>query len=420
MSVSSPVARRRSLKSLLGPIALIGISTLVLSGCTLPGPTATDGPRKPITLKIGTILPQTGTLSALGPATEASVALAAQEINEADMGITVKVEYLDSGDTTTDTASTSVKTLLSHHVSAIIGGAGSGVSKTVIDTITSAGVVQMSPADTSVDFTNNADNNLYWRTAPSDALQGKVLGNLIAEDGAKSLGILEVKDSYGTGVTATITKSFEDAGGNVASVARFTKGDGVFTEQIADLMAAKPDAIALVTFDEAKAAVPALLAAGYDGKLYFVDANLRDYSADLAAGVLNKDKGTLPGLDVADLGDFTDRLVAIDPDVKDYTYAAESYDAVVLIALAAFAADSTAGKDIASRLREVSGGSGAGKKANDFASAAQIILDGDVVDYDGYSGPVTFDKHGDPTRAAIGIFQYGPDNRFSRIDSVSP
>ncbi|HOB56833.1 MAG TPA: amino acid ABC transporter substrate-binding protein, partial [Rhodoglobus sp.] len=50
------------------------------------------------------------------------------------------------------------------------------------------------------------------------------------------------------------------------------------------------------------------------------------------------------------------------------------------------------------------------------ASAAQIILDGGVVDYDGNSGPITFDENGDPTEATIGIFQYGPDNTYKRIN----
>ena len=53
--------------------------------------------------------------------------------------------------------------------------------------------------------------------------------------------------------------------------------------------------------------------------------------------------------------------------------------------------------------------------ATDFSSAAQAILDGDEVDYDGNSGPITFDENGDPTEATIGVFQYGADNLNTRI-----
>lgn len=415
--VKATASRSRSLKTILGGIAIVGASALVLSGCAPAADTgSSSGPREPLTLKIGTILPQSGTLAFLGPPEEAGVALAVKEINEADLGITVEVEYRDSGDTTTDTATVSVTDLLSLGVSAIVGAASSGVSKTVIDQIVAAGVVQFSPANTSIDFTDYADDGLYWRTAPSDVLQGEVLGNLIAEDGVQNLGIIELNDSYGTGLTKKITETFEAAGGKVVASPLFNTGDTVFTTQISEVLAANPDAIALVTFDEAKIIVPALQGAGYTGPLYFVDGNLADYSAVFAAGALEGDKGTLPGLDTAKLGDFTDRLLEVNPDLTDFSYAAESYDAVVLLALAALAANSTDGKAIASKLQEVSGGSGDGTKATDFASAAQIILDGGVVDYDGYSGPITFDENGDPTEATIGIFQYGADNTYKRIN----
>ena len=415
--VKATASRSRSLKTILGGIAIVGASALVLSGCAPAADTgSSSGPREPLTLKIGTILPQSGTLAFLGPPEEAGVALAVKEINEADLGIQVEVEYRDSGDTTTDTATVSVTDLLSLDVSAIVGAASSGVSKTVIDQIVAAGVVQFSPANTSIDFTDYADNGLYWRTAPSDVLQGEVLGNQIAEDGVQNLGIIELNDSYGTGLTKKITETFEAAGGKVVASPLFNTGDTVFTTQISEVLAANPDAIALVTFDEAKIIVPALQGAGYTGPLYFVDGNLADYSAVFAAGALDGDKGTLPGLDTAKLGDFTDRLLEVNPDLTDFSYAAESYDAVVLLALAALAANSTDGKAIASKLQEVSGGSGDGTKATDFASAAQIILDGGVVDYDGNSGPITFDENGDPTEATIGIFQYGPDNTYKRIN----
>ncbi|HOB56420.1 MAG TPA: ABC transporter substrate-binding protein [Rhodoglobus sp.] len=368
--VKATASRSRSLKTILGGIAIVGASALVLSGCAPAADTgSSSGPREPLTLKIGTILPQSGTLAFLGPPEEAGVALAVKEINEADLGIQVEVEYRDSGDTTTDTATVSVTDLLSLDVSAIVGAASSGVSKTVIDQIVAAGVVQFSPANTSIDFTDYADDGLYWRTAPSDVLQGEVLGNQIAEDGVQNLGIIELNDSYGTGLTKKITETFEAAGGKVVASPLFNTGDTVFTTQISEVLAANPDAIALVTFDEAKIIVPALQGAGYTGPLYFVDGNLADYSAVFAAGALDGDKGTLPGLDTAKLGDFTDRLLEVNPDLTDFSYAAESYDAVVLLALAALAANSTDGKDIASKLQEVSGGSGDGTKATDFASA---------------------------------------------------
>jgi branched-chain amino acid transport system substrate-binding protein len=409
--------RSRSLSSLLGGIAVVGASALVLSGCATTEAEEPAGPTEALSLTVGTILPQSGALAFLGPPEEAGVALAVQEVNDADLGITVEAIYRDSGDTTTDTATVSVTDLLSQNVSAIIGAASSGVSLTVIDQIVAAGVVQFSPANTSPTFTDYDDDGLYWRNAPSDLLQGEVLGNLIAEEGAATLGMLVLNDAYGTGLAGALRATFEAAGGEVVSEELFNEGDTSFDAQVSALTASAPDAIAVITFDQAKVVVPALVGAGYPGsQLYFVDGNLADYSADFEAGLIEGAKGTLPGLDISSLGNFQDRLLAVDPDLTEFSYAAESYDAVILIALAALAAGSVEGVDIASKLQEVSGGSGDGEKCTDFASCAQIILDGGVVDYDGASGPITFDENGDPTEATIGIFEYQADNTFVRIN----
>jgi len=39
-----------------------------------------------------------------------------------------------------------------------------------------------------------------------------------------------------------------------------------------------------------------------------------------------------------------------------------------------------------------------------------------VADYDGLSGGIAFGDNGDPTEAAIGIYQYGEDNTYLPIN----
>ncbi|MFT2815285.1 ABC transporter substrate-binding protein [Leifsonia sp. A12D58] len=432
MSVFAKASASRSVRAVVTGIAMVGVSALLLTGCSngsadTPADTSSpaasgdanqiDAGDRDLSLKIGTILPQSGALAFLGPPEEAGVKLAVQDIQDAGLGIDIEAILRDSGDTTTDTATVSVTDLLSQKVSAIVGAASSGVSKTVIDQIVGAGVVQFSPANTSADFTDYPDKGLYWRTAPSDVLQGEVLGNLIAEDGNSTLGLIVLNDSYGTGLAESVTTAFEGAGGKVVATSLFNEGDSNFASQISEVTAANPDAIALITFDQAKVITPALVGTGFPGdKLYFVDGNLADYSADFAPGLITGSKGTLPGLDTATLGDFTDRLKEIDPTLTDYSYAAESYDAVTLIALAAYAANDTAGTSIADYLRQVSGGTGDGTKVTDFKSGAELLKKGEQIDYDGYSGPVTFDENGDPTEATIGIYQYNADNTYKRIN----
>jgi len=431
MSVFAKASVSRSARTAWTGIAIAGVSALLLTACSsgAPAPAESEEPaadagdalpiaegERDLTLPLGTILPQSGALAFLGPPEEAGVQLGADVVNAADSGLTVEVTFRDSGDTTTDTATVSVTDLLSQDVSGIIGAASSGVSKTVIDQIVAAGVIQFSPANTSADFTEYNDNDLYWRTAPSDVLQGEVLGNLIAEDGNATLGMIVLNDSYGTGLAQFTKDSFEAAGGEVVAEALFNEGDSSFDAQISEVTAANPDAIAVITFDQAKIITPALVGSGYPGdQLYFVDGNLSDYSADFAPGLVAGSKGTLPGLDVSTLGDFTDELLAVDPNLADYSYAAESYDAVVLLSLAAYAANSTDGVEMAKYLRQVSGGSGDGEKVSTYEEGVALLDEGKQIDYDGPSGPITFDEHGDPTEATIGIYEYNDDNTYSRI-----
>ena len=418
---------KRSRAAVWSGVALVASSALLLTACasgsSSDSSTASADGVQPITagsrdltLKLGSLLPQTGSLAFLGPPEIAGVDLGVADVNAADSGLTVDVVHRDSGDTTTNTATVSATDLLNQGVSAIIGAASSGVSKTVIDQITGAGVIQFSPANTSAQLTDWADNGLYFRTAPSDVLQGEVLGNTIANDGASTLGIIYLNDAYGSGLNDFVSKSFEAAGGKVVADEAFNEGDSNFASQVSAVVAAKPDAIALITFDQAKTIAPALVQAGIKGtQLYFVDGNVADYSADFTAGLIEGAKGTVPGLDTATLGDFTDRLLAVDSTLTDYSYAAESYDAVVLISLAAYAANSTDGVEIAKYLRQVSGGIGNGTKVTTYEEGAKLLSEGKQIDYDGYSGPVTFDENGDPTEATIGIFQAQNDNTWKRI-----
>jgi ABC-type branched-subunit amino acid transport system substrate-binding protein len=432
MSVFAKASASRSARAVVTGVAIFGVSALLLTGCSTAAeePAASEAPaaesgdvtaieagERELSLKVGTILPQSGTLAFLGPPEEAGVNLAVKEINDAGLGIDIEAILRDSGDTTTDTATVSVTDLLSQDVSAIVGAASSGVSKTVIDQITGAGVVQFSPANTSAEFTDYEDNDLFWRTAPSDVLQGEVLGNQIAEDGNSTLGLIVLNDAYGTGLAEYTTTAFEAAGGEVVATSLFNEGDSNFAAQISEVTAADPDAIAVISFDQAKIITPALVGGGFPGdKLYFVDGNLADYSKDFAPGLIEGSKGTLPGLDTATLGDFTDRLLEIDPNLTDFSYAAESYDAVILIALAAYAANDTSGEAIASYLQQVSGGTGEGTKVDGFAAGAEALAEGEQIDFDGYSGPITFDENGDPTDATIGIYEFDAENKYNRIN----
>lgn len=223
-----------------------------------------DIPKGDGTLTVGTLLPQSGDLAFLGPPEIAGVDLAIKEINEAGgvNGQQVKSVKADSGDGTPNIAPGEVDKLLRSGADVIVGAASSSVSLSVIDRITAAGVAQISPANTSTAFDTYADNGLYFRTAPSDVLQGQVMASTLIADGKQNIAILARQDSYGEALAQNVKKFFEEAGGTVVSDQLYDPNAASFTAEVQAIAAEDPDAIVLISFDETKKIVPELIKEG--------------------------------------------------------------------------------------------------------------------------------------------------------------
>jgi ABC-type branched-subunit amino acid transport system substrate-binding protein len=230
-------------------------------------------------LKFGTLLPETGSLSFLGPPMIAATKLGVQDVNEAGgfNGQDVQLTEGDSGDTSTDTANTTVDRELSENVDAIIGAASSAVTLTVIDKVVNAGVVLFSPANTSAALTPYPDKGLYFRDAPPDALQGEVLAGMIADDGHSTLGLLVLNDPYGTGLADAIVENFEASGGEVVERIEYDPQASTFDAEVQRIGDADPDAVALVTFEEGSRILATMVESGIgprDIAVYGVDGNM--------------------------------------------------------------------------------------------------------------------------------------------------
>ena len=204
-------------------------------------------------LAFGGLLPQTGSLAFLAPPEFAGAELAIADINAAGgvFGKDVTWSPGDSGDTSTDIASQTADRLIGEGVDAIIGAASSSVTLTVIDKITAAGVVQFSPANTSLKLVDYPDHALYFRNAPPDDLQGNVIAQLVIDDGNQSAYILALDDAYGTSLAEVIEAGLTAAGVEVLGTKIYNPApETVFDSDIDEIVAADPDAIILITFDE--------------------------------------------------------------------------------------------------------------------------------------------------------------------------
>lgn len=387
---------------------------LLLVSCSSSGDTASSSTAEDLTLKIGTILPQTGSLATLGPPEFAGVDLAVQDINDAAAGLSISVEHKDSGDTTTDIATQSATALLADGVSAIIGAASSSVSFTFIDQVTQAGVVMVSPANTSPDFTTYDDGGYYWRTAPSDVLQGKIMGNKLVEDGKTNVSIVYMNDSYGIGLQENIVSTLEDAGVQVQSTT-YDPNASNFTAEVTEALSYDPDAVVVIGFEESKSIFAELATDGYSfDNVYGTDGNYGIMTADDTPDIAGA-QFTNPGVKATD--DFQSRLKSLADysDLDVFSYAAESYDATVLVALAALQGGATDGATIKDNMQSVSEG---GTKCESYADCAALIAEGTDIDYDGLSGPIEFDENGDVTEATISIYKYLTGNESEWEEQV--
>jgi branched-chain amino acid transport system substrate-binding protein len=362
------------------------------------------------TFTIGALLPETGDLAGLGPPEIAGAQLAVEEINAGGGVNGTPITYLpgDSGDSDPDIANPTVDGHLENGADMILGAASSGISLNVIDKITGACKIHFSPANTSKELSTYDDDDLYFRTAPSDILQGAVLADLIIEEGNTTLGILARQDSYGEGLLEDTKGPFEEQGGEVVYEAVYDPEAQTFESEVQGLVTEDPDALALIGFEESSRILTSLIEQGFtpqNKKIYMVDGNTSNtYYTDLPAGALNGVKGTSPLTDLSD--EFTQRLLGVNPGLQDYLYAGETYDAVMITALAAQLAGSDNPAEVAAQINGVTRD---GEKCGAWEECLALIEAGDDIDYDGASGPQEFSQNGEPTEASFGILVYRAD-----------
>ena len=390
-------------KTSMAVTAMIAAAVMALAGCGSSSNSADSSAssKKSDTFVLGGLWPETGSLSYLAPPELAAEKLAVADINAAGGVLGKDVTTVDADTSDADHADQN---------SFVIGPASSSVVKNVYKTITSAKVPMLSMGATSSDFSGL--DPYFFRTVPPDSVQGAVLGQVIAQDGVKNLAIAAFNEEYGTGLRDTIAKTASDAGVNIVYGEKdaFDPTETNFSSIVTAIKASNPDAIAIVAFDQTKSLVKELASQGVDThKLYFVDGNTADHSEDLDAGLLKGTKGTIPGVMASD--DFQKKLVkAYGKDIDNFTYGAETYDGIILAALAAEKGGSADGETIQKNMAAVSGATG-GDECTTYKDCVAAIKAGKDIKYKGLTGIGAFNKNNDPSSANIGVYVFDGDNK---------
>ena len=397
-------------------------AVLALSACSgATGNARTDSPEASGDgiLRVGLILDSTGDSSFLNAPQLAAAKLAVQDINTAGGHKGRPVEFLpvQAGQDTTAQA----QALVTAKADAVIGPTDSSHAQSAIDVLSRAHTPLISPANTASGLSTAKSGGYYFRTAAADVAQGPVLAKLAKDGGAARISVLYQDGPYGKDVSSAVATAAEQTGLDVLTTASFKPGEaGKAARQAAD---AEPDAVILVARDGAQGALAELGNAGVPGsRLLLSDGAFAPYGSSVGTKALEGARAVVPGQ--LPSAAFQARLLEVDKDLKDLSFAAETYDAVILAALAAARAQDDAGRSIAANLTAVSGGAAGGVgstgSAADNGEAAPCssykdclpgLAAGTGTNYNGESGPVTFDANGDITTATFTVFTYGADNQ---------
>lgn len=358
-------------------------------------------------MKLGYILPSTGALAFINEPMVKAVELAVKEIGDA--GIQgIEMISGDSG-TSADVANTTADSLLAEGIQGIIGAASSGISLSIIDKITGSGIPMISPSNTAPTFTDYDDDDLYFRTAPSDTLQGRVIGDLVTDDGHRSAMVLYRNDAYGVSLAEASERQLIDNGVESAGRLALDPEGSTFTSEVQEVVAAGVDAVVLIAFDEGGRVIAQMIEAGLTPAsiaIYTPDGMASDDTWELVdpddPSAVQGMRGTRPAPTEGAETTFSDRFAEFAPDV-DELFSSNSYDAVILYALASLAACSTQASDFAPMINDVTRG---GTKCSLYAECAQMLIDGADIDYDGASGPLDFVDAGEPGVGTYELWEF--------------
>lgn len=410
--MSDPSAVVRNNVRLPVAVAVVAVVMMapVLAGCFGSAPPPPSNTRN-LSLVIGAMSPLTGPLSSLGPSMQNGTKLAVKDVNAAAKGLTITAHYEDDKTTDSTAAPNTFNSLVAQGAVAIDGPCCSGVTGAILDLAKQNQVVVASPSATSPALTLSRDNGGYfWRISPSDAVQGKVLANLVKNESVTSVRIIAINNAYGTGLAQVFRDTFTAGGGTADAAILYDEGALTFSSQVTQACAGtRPQGLVMVAYtDEAAGILKELEAQGcrasfkifssegaYDpsGTLD-TKAGVNGTGVHLAGGI----KGTNP--EAGSLTAWNTHYHA-EYGVNPEAYSAEAYDAVIYIALAAFQANSVKGKDLPAAFLTIA--NTPGTDCSSFSECAQLILDGKDINYKGYAHDFNFDSHYEPV---TGIYSW--------------
>ena len=393
---------------------------------------------------LGTILPKSGALGTQGQPMENGVDLAVNQINQIGgvLGRKIGVLACDSGTNSAQAVAAARHLIDVGGVDAIIGAGASGPTIDAFSTVAKqAGVLMISPSATSPAISNLSDDGLLWRTAPSDAIQGRAIAGYLLERGLGAgqhhVAIVNRDDAYGNGLALVIQQEFcaaascSDSTFLVDVYGSDADAAGLAAEQqqiVDDLVSFGPDAVVLIAYPQD--GLQFLSLASGKGFAFVLTDGTKDLGL-LGAHLVTPQEG-LPTIDDATLC----ALVGTSPsapapeyfdafarayqarfDVSPNNFEAKAFDALYAVGLAYAAATGAGvapgdidGRALAQGLTRLSAGDEVRFGIEDWNTGVTALSSGDrtTVDVSGASGPLNFNAVVGEAPGAIDLWRLDP------------
>ena len=341
-------------------------------------------------IKVGVLLGFTGPIESLTPDMASGAELAMKEVNNSGLLLDNNILIPVRADSTCiDTAAATAaaeRMITADKVSAIMGADCSGVTTAVLQNVALPnGVVMISPSATSPALSDIEDNGVFFRTSPSDARQGQVLADIMIERGVKSAALTYTNSDYGKGLADSIQSNFEALGGKVTITAAHEDGKGDYSAEVAALSQAGGDVLIVAGYLDqgGKGIIQGALDAGAFETFVLPDGMVGDSLPAAIGADLNGSYGTLPQSDSPGAATFTS--MAENAGFKNGPYAAASYDAAALIALAMQAAKSSDSNVFKNHVFAVANQPGEKIYPGELSKGLKILQSGGSIDYVGAS-----------------------------------
>lgn len=340
-------------------------------------------------VKLGVLFGFTGPIESLAGPMAAGAEMAMAEVTESgkllDAAVVTPIRA-DTGCIDNGLATSNGERLIAEGINGLVGGDCSGVTGAILQNVAIPnGMVMISPSATSPGLTTVEDNDLFFRTAPSDAREGQVMAEILQERGVKSIALTYTNNDFGKGLADAIQSNFEAAGGEVTIVAAHEDGKADYSAEMGALASAGGDLLVVAGYLDqgGLGIINAALDTGAFETFGLPGGMIGDSLPKNVGPALNGSYGQIAGSG----GEGIEKLTAMAGDAFDATspYAPESYDAAALFMLAMQAANSLDPAEYGKHILDVANAPGEKIYPGDLGKALDIIRAGGDVDYVGAS-----------------------------------